>query len=162
MKKIAACLVFFLSMSLISIAQEPRARDIAIPSNGTQGQYNAIPDVKGVEVGYSSILSGSRKNVGGKCAVRTGVTAIFTSGKNNNPVHANWYSLNGNGEMTGTSWKTGSGFFQGPLVIANSNSVVVVRDAVLKWSVKTGWYKHDFWYTYPVVAENYDGYFKKV
>ena len=115
MKKTAACLLFFLSMSLISIAQKPRARDIAIPSNGTQGQYNAISDVKGVEVGYRSIISGSGKNVGGKCPVRAGVTAIFPRGKNNNPVHANWYSLNGNGEMTGTSWKTGSGFVEGPL-----------------------------------------------
>lgn len=139
------------------LGQKPRARDIGIPFTGTTGKYNAITDVKGVEVGYSTIISGTGKNVRGKGPVRTGVTAILPRGRNNNPVFANWYSLNGNGEMTGTTWITESGFLETPIMITNTNSVGVVRDAVLKWFVKTGWYKEDFWYTYPVVAETYDG-----
>ncbi len=143
-------------------AQNPRARDIGIPFEGTPGKYNAITDVKGVEVGYSTIISGSGKNIRGKGPARTGVTAILPRGKNNNPVYANWYSLNGNGEMTGTTWVTESGFLEGPVMITNTNSVGVVRDAVLKWYVKTGWYKEDFWYTYPVVAETYDGFLNDI
>lgn len=139
-------------------AQKPRARDIGIPFTGTPGKYNAITDVKGLEVGYSTIVSGQGKNVRGKGPVRTGVTAILPRGKTNNPVYANWYTLNGNGEMTGTTWITESGFLEGPVMITNTNSVGTVRDAVLKWYVKTGWYKEDFWYTYPVVAETYDGF----
>jgi L-aminopeptidase/D-esterase-like protein len=77
-------------------------------------------------------------------------------------VYANWYALNGNGEMTGTTWITESGFLEGPVMITNTNSVGVVRDAVLKWYVKTGWYKEDFWYTYPVVAETYDGFLNDI
>jgi D-aminopeptidase len=146
---------FFLHLA--AAAQKPRARDIGIPFKGTPGKFNAITDVKGVEVGYSTIISGQGKNIRGKGPVRTGVTAILPRGKNNNPVYANWYSLNGNGEMTGTTWITESGFLEGPIMITNTNSVGVVRDAVLKWFVRTGWYKEDFWYTYPVVAETYDG-----
>lgn len=142
--------------------QKPRARNIGIPFNGTPGAYNAITDVKGVEVGYSTIISGTGNNIRGKGPVRTGVTAILPRGKNNNPVYANWYTLNGNGEMTGTTWVTESGFLEGPIMITNTNSVGVVRDAVLKWFVKTGWYKEDFWYTYPVVAETYDGFLNDI
>jgi len=145
-----------------SFAQKPRARDIGIPFDGTTGKFNAITDVKGVEVGYSTIISGTGKNIRGKGPVRTGVTAILPRGRNNNPVYANWYSLNGNGEMTGTTWVTESGFLEGPVMITNTNSVGVVRDAVLKWFVKTGWYKEDFWYTYPVVAETYDGFLNDI
>ena len=147
--------------SLIA-AQKPRARDIGIPFDGTTGKFNAITDVKGVEVGYSTIISGSGKNVRGKGPVRTGVTAILPRGRTNNPVFSNWYSLNGNGEMTGTVWITESGFLEGPIMITNTNSVGVVRDALLKWYVKTGWYNEDFWYTYPVVAETYDGFLNDI
>lgn len=161
MKKIliAVLCLFFVDNS---IAQKPRARDIGIPFEGTPGKFNAITDVKGVEVGYSTIISGTGKNIRGKGPVRTGVTAILPRGRNNNPVYANWYSLNGNGEMTGTTWITESGFLEGPIMITNTNSVGVVRDAVLKWYVKTGWYKEDFWYTYPVVAETYDGFLNDI
>lgn len=145
-----------------SIGQKQRARDLGIPFNGTPGAFNAITDVKGVEVGYSTIISGSGKNIRGKGPVRTGVTAILPRGRNNNPVFANWYSLNGNGEMTGTTWITESGFLETPIMITNTNSVGVVRDAVLKWFVKTGWYKENFWYTYPVVAETYDGFLNDI
>jgi L-aminopeptidase/D-esterase-like protein len=153
---------FFTFLSYSIAAQKPRARDIGIPFNGTPGKYNAITDVKGVEVGYSTIISGQGKNIQGKGPVRTGVTAILPRGRNNNPVYANWYTLNGNGEMTGTTWITESGFLETPVMITNTNSVGVVRDAVLKWFVKTGWYKEDFWYTYPVVAETYDGFLNDI
>ena len=150
-------IVLFLFFQISSFGQKPRARDIGIPFDGNTGKFNAITDVKGVEVGYSTLISGQGKNVRGKGPVRTGVTAILPRGRNNNPVFANWYSLNGNGEMTGTTWITESGFLETPIMITNTNSVGVVRDAVLKWFVKTGWYNEDYWYTYPVVAETYDG-----
>lgn len=143
-------------------AQKPRARDIGIPFEGVTGKYNAITDLSGVEVGYSTIISGSGKNIRGKGPVRTGVTAILPRGRVNNPVFANWHTLNGNGEMTGTTWVTESGFLEGPIMITNTNSVGVVRDAVLKWYVKKGWYKEDFWYTYPIVAETYDGFLNDI
>ena len=149
------CLLLLIQSSIFG--QKPRARDIGIPFDGITGKFNAITDVKGVEVGYSTIISGQGKNIRGKGPVRTGVTAILPRGRNNNPVFANWYSLNGNGEMTGTTWITESGFLETPIMITNTNSVGVVRDAVLKWFVKTNWYNEDYWYTYPVVAETYDG-----
>lgn len=152
--------IFILQMD--AVAQKPRARDIGIPFDGTPGKFNAITDVTGVEVGYSTIISGSGKNILGKGPVRTGVTAILPRGRNNNPVFANWYSLNGNGEMTGTTWVTESGFLETPIMITNTNSVGVVRDAVLKWFVDKHWYKEDFWYTYPVVAETYDGFLNDI
>ncbi len=147
---------------VVAYGQKPRAREIGIPFEGIPGKFNAITDVKGVEVGYSTIISGSGKNIRGKGPVRTGVTAILPRGRTNNPVFANWYSLNGNGEMTGTTWITESGFLETPIMITNTNSVGVVRDAVLKWFVRTGWYKEDFWYTYPVVAETYDGFLNDI
>ena len=155
---------FILSFtSVIVFAQRPRARDIGIPFSGTPGKYNAITDVAGVEVGYSTIISGSGKDHIGKGPVRTGVTAIFPNGKvNHHPVFANWYSLNGNGEMTGTTWITESGFLETPITITNTNSVGTVRDAVLKWFVDRNWYHEDFWYTYPVVAETYDGFLNDI
>ena len=139
---------------------KPRARDLGIPFVGTTGEFNAITDVEGVEVGYSTIISGEGENIIGKGPVRTGVTAIFPRGraKKFSPVYANWYSLNGNGEMTGTTWMTESGFLETPIMITNTNSVGVVRDAILKWYVDTDWYSgKNLWYTYPVVAETYDG-----
>lgn len=154
-----------LVLSSVMYAQEHRARDLGIPFTGTTGKYNAITDVDGVEVGYSTIISGSGKNIVGRGPVRTGVTAIFPRGKAKkfSPVYANWYSLNGNGEMTGTTWVTESGFLETPVMITNTNSVGVVRDAVLKWYVDTDWYKgEDRWYTYPVVAETYDGFLNDI
>ena len=145
--------------------QKPRARDLGVTFVGKTGEFNAITDVRGVEVGYSTIISGEGKNVVGKGPVRTGVTAIFPRGKSKkfSPVYANWYSLNGNGEMTGTTWVTESGFLETPIMITNTNSVGVVRDAVLKWYVDTDWYSgEDWWYTYPVVAETYDGFLNDI
>lgn len=154
--------VVLLLLQITSFSQKQRARDIGIPFDGNTGKFNAITDVKGVEVGYSTIISGQGKNVRGQGPVRTGVTAILPRGRNNNPVFANWYTLNGNGEMTGTTWITESGFLETPIMITNTNSVGVVRDAVLKWFVKKGWYKENFWYTYPVVAETYDGFLNDI
>ena len=150
-------------ISSIAFSQKPRARDIGVQFEGTTGKFNAITDVKGVEVGHSTIIIGSGKNEIGKGPVRTGVTAIFPRGKKFNPVYANWYSLNGNGEMTGTTWVTESGFLETPIMITNTNSVGVVRDAVLKWFVDTNWYGNDqWWYTYPVVGETYDGFLNDI
>ncbi|WP_113922451.1 DmpA family aminopeptidase [Cognataquiflexum aquatile] len=164
MKRSIVFILLILNLTVV-YAQKPRARDLGVPFNGTTGQFNAITDVKGVEVGYSTIISGSGKNIVGKGPVRTGVTAIFPRGKANkfSPVFANWYSLNGNGEMTGTTWLTESGFLETPIMITNTNSVGVVRDAVLKWYVDTDWYKgEEWWYTYPVVAETYDGFLNDI
>lgn len=147
-----------LTIFTMAKAQKPRARDIGIPFEGTPGKYNAITDVKGVEVGFSTIIQGSGKNVIGKGPVRTGVTAILPrGGQNSTPVYANWYTLNGNGEMTGTTWVTESGFLETPILITNTNSVGVCRDAMLKWFVQKNWIKEEGWYTYPVVAETWDG-----
>lgn len=154
--------VLLLLLSSTLRAQKPRARDIGIPFNGTTGKLNALTDVPGIEVGFSTIISGKGKNILGKGPVRTGVTAILPRGRTNNPVYANWYSLNGNGEMTGTTWITESGFLETPIMITNTNSVGVVRDAVLKWFVEQHWYQEDFWYTYPVVAETYDGFLNDI
>lgn len=164
MKNANLLLILFFTLS-VSFAQKPRARDLGVPFNGTTGQWNSITDVKGIEVGYSTIISGSGENIVGKGPVRTGVTAIFPRGKAQkfSPVFANWYSLNGNGEMTGTTWLTESGFLETPIMITNTNSVGVVRDAVLKWYVDTDWYKgEEWWYTYPVVAETYDGFLNDI
>lgn len=159
-------IVFLISLICVqSNSQKPRARDLGIPFYGKTGELNAITDVKGVEVGYATIISGEGENLVGKGPVRTGVTAIFPRGKVKkfSPVYANWYSLNGNGEMTGTTWITESGFLETPIMITNTNSVGVVRDAVLKWYVDTDWYNgEDWWYTYPVVAETYDGFLNDI
>lgn len=155
-----ACIIYCTAYS-----QKPRARDLGVPFDGTPGKLNAITDVQGVEVGHSTIISGEGENIAGKGPVRTGVTAIFPRGKSKkfSPVYANWYSLNGNGEMTGTTWVTESGFLETPIMITNTNSVGVVRDAVLKWYVDTDWYgSEDWWYTYPVVAETYDGFLNDI
>ncbi len=162
MQKNTLLLILVLLTVCTSKAQPTRARNLGIQFDGTPGPFNAITDVPGVLVGYKTLISGSGENIRGKGPVRTGVTAILPRGKNNNPVYANWYTLNGNGEMTGTTWITESGFLEGPIMITNTNSVGVVRDAVLKWYVKTGFYKENFWYTYPVVAETYDGFLNDI
>ena len=163
--KRAITILFIILFSTYSYGQKPRARDLGVPFVGETGQFNAITDVEGVEVGYSTKISGNGENIVGKGPVRTGVTAIFPRGKAKkfSPVYANWYSLNGNGEMTGTTWVTESGFLETPIMITNTNSVGVVRDAVLKWYVDTDWYSgEDWWYTYPVVAETYDGFLNDI
>lgn len=164
MKNLLVIIAITLTFSFVN-GQKPRARDLGVPFNGETGKFNAITDVEGLEVGYSTIISGEGENIVGEGPIRTGVTAIFPRGKAKkfSPVYANWYSLNGNGEMTGTTWVTESGFLETPVMITNTNSVGVVRDAVLKWYVDTDWYSgDDWWYTYPVVAETYDGFLNDI
>jgi len=120
------------------IAQnKPRARDLSIPFDGIPGPFDAITDVKGVEVGYVTLISGEGKLNVGVGPVRTGMTAILPRGKQSkDPVFAGWFALNGNGEMTGTTWVEESGFLEGPVMITNTHSVGVVRDAVVEWQAK--------------------------
>ena len=137
-----------------------RARDIGVPFEGTPGPLNAITDVAGVEVGYTTIILGDGKLVVGKGPVRTGVTAIIPRGHDslNDPVYAAVFSLNGNGEMTGTHWVEESGFLEGPVVITNTHSVGVARDAVIAWRIKHGAADASgYWWSLPLVAETWDG-----
>jgi len=137
-----------------------RARDIGVPFEGTPGPLNAITDVAGVEVGYTTIIRGDGKLVVGKGPVRTGVTAIIPRGHDslNDPVYAAVFSLNGNGEMTGTHWLEESGFLEGPVVITNTHSVGVARDAVIAWRIKHGAADASgYWWSLPLVAETWDG-----
>jgi L-aminopeptidase/D-esterase-like protein len=135
---------------------KPRARDLGVPFDGSPGPWNAITDVAGVEVGHTTLISGEGPLVVGKGPVRTGVTAIHPRGKRaNDPVFAGWFALNGNGEMTGTTWVEESGFLEGPLMITNTHSVGVVRDAVIAWQVEHDLMHQSF--SLPVVAETFDG-----
>jgi D-aminopeptidase len=142
-----------------------RARDLGIPFDGTPGKFNAITDVPGVEVGYTTLISGEGKLEVGKGPVRTGVTAILPRGHAslNDPVYAGVFSLNGNGEMTGTAWLEESGFLEGPIIITNTHSVGIARDAVIAWRVKHGAPdKTGFWWSLPVVAETWDGWLNDI
>jgi D-aminopeptidase len=149
----------------VSFAQaKPRARDLGVPFDGTPGANNAITDVGGVEVGHTTLISGSGKLKVGEGPVRTGVTAVFPRGKNgNDSVFGGWFTLNGNGEMTGTTWLEDSGFLDGPIMITNTHSVGVVRDAVIAWKVKRGEPDMEgYWWSLPVVAETWDGYLNDI
>ncbi|MEO0399567.1 MAG: P1 family peptidase [Pseudomonadota bacterium] len=132
-----------------------RARDLGVPFKGETGPLNAITDVAGVEVGHSTIIRGSGKMVRGKGPVRTGVTAVHPRGKDStSPVFGAWFTLNASGEMTGTTWLEERGLIDGPIMITNTHSVGVVRDAAVEWMVDQGW--PAMWHA-PVVAETYDG-----
>ena len=142
-----------------------RARDIGIPFEGTPGKFNSITDVAGVEVGYTTLISGEGALKVGEGPVRTGVTAILPRGHGslNDPVYAGFFSLNGNGEMTGTAWVEESGFLEGPIVITNTHSVGVARDAVIAWRIKHGAAdKTGYWWSLPVVAETWDGWLNDI
>ncbi|WP_198514308.1 DmpA family aminopeptidase [Algoriphagus formosus] len=161
MKRIFVVLLFSFAFSF-SYAQKPRARDLGIPLDGNPGKLNAITDVKGVEVGHTTLISGEGELIVGEGPVRTGVTAIFPRGKQYDPVFAGWYSLNGNGEMTGTTWVEESGFLEGPIAITNTHSVGIVRDAVVEWEFENNHFdplpdEPDVFWALPVVAETYDG-----
>ena len=159
-KILSAFLILTLFILPVFTQTKPRARDLGIPFDGTPGQFNAITDVKGVEVGYTTLISGE-----GKKAVRTGVTAILPQGKAfRGRVFAGWHALNGNGEMTGTAWIDESGGLGSPVLITNTHSVGVVRDAVIEWGLlrfKEGiGYAGDF--SLPLVAETYDGFLNDI
>jgi len=143
---------------------KPRARDLGVPFDGTPGANNAITDVKGVEVGHTTLISGSGKLRVGEGPVRTGVTAILPRGKDSkDAVFGAWFTLNGNGEMTGTTWVDDSGFVDGPIMITNTHSVGVVRDAVIAWKFKHGSADMEgYWWSLPVVAETWDGYLNDI
>jgi L-aminopeptidase/D-esterase-like protein len=137
-------------------AQHPRARELRLPIGGTPGTLDAITDVAGVEVGHTTLISGSGRLVVGKGPVRTGVTVVLPRGKANpDPVFAAWFTLNGNGEMTGTTWVQESGLLEGPVAITNTHSVGVVRDAIIQWEIGLKNALQPWWL--PVVAETYDG-----
>jgi len=139
-----------------SAQTKPRARDLGVPFDGTPGPLNAITDVSGVEVGMTTIIRGDGALKVGEGPVRTGVTAILPRGKSSgDPVMAGWFSLNGNGEMTGTTWIEEAGFLEGPVFITNTHSVGVVRDTAIAWSVKHN--KLFQPWSLPVVAETWDG-----
>jgi len=164
--------ILFCSLAAISLASaqgsapaKPRARDLGVPFDGTPGPLNAITDVSGVTVGHTTLISGEGKLQVGKGPVRTGVTAVLPRGKDSmsNPVFAGWWSLNGNGEMTGTTWVEESGFLEGPVMITNTHSVGVVRDTVIRWRVDHG--QPDptgYWWSLPVVAETWDGWLNDI
>jgi L-aminopeptidase/D-esterase-like protein len=136
---------------------KPRARELGLSARigGTPGSLDAITDVSGVEVGHATIIAGEPPLVVGKGPVRTGVTVVHPRGKQNpDPVFGAWFTLNGNGEMTGTTWLDESGILEGPVGITNTHSVGVVRDAILKWQVSRPGLQP---WGLPVVAETYDG-----
>jgi L-aminopeptidase/D-esterase-like protein len=142
-----------------------RARDLGIPFDGTPGPLNAITDVDGVLVGHTTLIAGSGKLVVGRGPIRTGVTAVLPRGSASMQrfSFAGWYSQNGNGEMTGTTWVEESGFLESPVLITNTHSVGVVRDAVIAWRVAHGPPDAtDSWWSLPVVAETWDGWLNDI
>ncbi len=173
-KIFATGLTFLLTLSLL-LAREPqsappqkialRARALGIPFDGIPGKLDAITDVAGVEVGFTTIVDGEGKLEIGKGPVRTGVTAIIPRGHGSldDPVYAGTFSLNGNGEMTGTAWVEESGFLEGPIILTNTHSVGVARDAVIAWRIKHGNPdKTGYWWSLPVVAETWDGWLNDI
>lgn len=163
-----SCLLILLltAVAVTAVAQtkptKPRARDLGIPFDGTPAALNAITDVAGVEVGQVTLISGEGKLVPGKGPVRTGVTAVLTRGKNStDQVFGAWFTLNGNGEMTGTTWVEESGFIEGPIMITNTHSVGTVRDAVIAWQMKRQGETFQPW-SLPIVAETYDGFLNDI
>jgi L-aminopeptidase/D-esterase-like protein len=153
----ASILLLTAATGLAEEPTKPRARDLGIPFDGTPGRLNAITDFKGVEVGFTTLNVGEGKLKRGEGPVRTGVTAVLPRGKQSrDPAFAAWFPLNGNGEMTGTAWIEESGFLEGPVLITNTHSVGVVRDAVIAWQVDKNKLVQPW--SMPVVAETWDGY----
>lgn len=145
-----------LTTTLGSAQPRPRARDLGVPFDGSPGPFNAITDVPGVHVGHTTLIRGEGELRVGQGPVRTGVTVILPRAENlADPVFAGWFALNGNGEMTGTTWIEESGFLEGPISITNTHSVGTVRDAIIGYQVERG-VAFQPW-SLPVVAETYDG-----
>ncbi len=138
-----------------------RARGLGVPFDGAPGPLNAITDVAGVEVGATTLIDGEGALKVGEGPVRTGVTVILPRGaKNNDPVYAGWFSLNGNGEMTGTTWVEESGFLEGPVALTNTHSVGTVRDSMIAWGLKHDALRQPW--SLPVVAETWDGWLNDI
>src|SRR5260221_7435060 len=154
--KVCFMVAALVSLTITATAQPKRARDLGVPLEGTPGPLNAITDIAGIEVGHTTLIEGA--------SVRTGVTVIWPRGKqSDDPAFGGWFSLNGNGEMTGTTWLEESGFLDGPILITNTHSVGTVRDAYIAWQVEhkrkpgTNSFGGGFW-SLPIVAETYDGF----
>src|SRR5437867_10589165 len=159
---LVSALLFPLWAILLAAESKPRARDLGVPFDGQPGPLNAITDVKGVEVGHTTLISGEGALKVGTGPVRTGVTAVLPRGKNiQDQVFAGWFTLNGNGEMTGTTWVEESGFLEGPVMITNTHSVGTVRDAVIAWRIQRG-FSSEYPWSLPVVAETYDGFLNDI
>ena len=141
----------------------PRARALGIPFAGSPGRSNAITDVAGVEVGYVTLIEGEGELVVGRGPVRTGVTAILPRGRAGvgTSCSAGWYSLNGNGEMTGTTWISETGALSFPVMITNTHAVGSVHRGVIDWIVA---HRPDLamQWLLPVVAETWDGYLNDI
>jgi L-aminopeptidase/D-esterase-like protein len=156
---LAGCLVLAgveVRLSACVMAAEPRARELGIPFPGTTGPLNAITDVAGVEVGYTTLIQGEGPLVVGKGPVRTGVTAILPRGRDTQGAVFGAYAVgNGNGEMTGAIWVEDSGVVGSPVLVTNTHSVGVVRDAVIAWMLQHGG-TGQLW-GLPIVAETWDG-----
>ena len=155
-------LFLFLLLPITAFATEyPRARDLGIPFEGQPGVWNAITDISGVTVGFETIV----RDLPEKKAVRTGVTAILPRGEDTNhrPVFGGWFSLNGNGEMTGTTWVEESGFVEGPIMITNTHSVGAVHEGTIRWRFENGAADSSgYWWSLPVIAETWDGYLNDI
>jgi D-aminopeptidase len=159
-RSISVLFPLLLLLAAAGLAQPQRARDLGVPFGGTPGRWNAITDVPGVEVGQVTLIDGEGPLVVGTGPVRTGVTVVHPRGKSKDPVFAGWFTLNGNGEMTGTTWVEESGFLEGPIAITNTHSVGVVRDAVIRWQAERGFLFQPW--SLPVVAETYDGFLNDI
>jgi D-aminopeptidase len=157
-------MLLVVSLAHVSFAR-PRAREIGIPFDGTPGPLNAITDVAGVEVGHTTLISGEGKLERGRGPVRTGVTALLPRGKaiDAPPVFAGSFALNGNGEFTGLAWLEESGFLEGPIVLTNTHSVGVARDAVIAWQARRlGPDLPSINWSLPVVGETWDGWLNDI
>lgn len=154
LRQTTAFFLVFLEFTALTLTAQERARDLGIPSDGTPGSHNAITDVPGVTVGYSTIIED------GERTVRTGVSAIFPRGKEgmDSPVTADWYTLNGNGEMTGTTWVRDSGLLEGPIMVTNTHSVGTVHQATIRWAIENKVTIPSL----PVVAETWDGFLNDI
>ncbi len=154
-RRLAGAALFLLIPGAVLGQSAPRARDLNVAFPGTPGPANAITDVPGVEVGHTTLISGSGRLVVGQGPVRTGVTAILPRGRGGpDTAFAGWFTLNGNGEMTGTTWIEEGGILEGPILITNTHSVGVVRDATIAWMARVG---RAPIFALPVVAETFDG-----
>ena len=162
MKKVLLTIIIF---TWLQAGTKPRARDLGFHFDGSPGPLNAITDVSGVQVGHTTLIEGKGKLVQGKGPIRTGVTAILPRGDRSldDPCFAGWSSLNGNGEMTGTTWVEESGFAEGPIMITNTHSVGIVRDAVISWRTSQGSADASgYWWSLPIVAETWDGFLNDI
>ncbi|MBL7743507.1 MAG: P1 family peptidase [Chitinophagaceae bacterium] len=151
--------LLFSGAAIAQNGSKERARDLGIPFDGIPGKNNSITDVPGVEVGYTTIIKDTGKLVYGKGPVRTGVTVILPKGKTDGNYPAAWFSLNGDGELTGLPYIEDYGMGYGPVGITNTNSVGTVKDAIGQWSFKKfskGDFV-DFSFGLPVVGETWDG-----